>query len=98
MQTHATAKIAAAFANIFMGEIGNQILNENVHKPLTWKCYMDDVISLQYTSRYFVETFIEQANKRHPTIKFTAEVSCTDATFLDTTITVKDSTERQFSI
>ena len=27
-----------------------------------------------------------QANKHHPTIKSTAEISCTDATFLDTTI------------
>ena len=30
--------------------------------------------------------FIEQANKHHPTIKFTAENSETEATFLDTTI------------
>ena len=30
--------------------------------------------------------FIEQANSHHPTIKFTAEVSDTDTTFLDTSI------------
>ena len=29
---------------------------------------------------------IEQANKHHPTIKFTAEISETEATFLDTNI------------
>ena len=46
---------------------------------------IDDMISLWHTSRDVVETFIEQANKHHPTIKFTAEI-CTDATFLDTTI------------
>ena len=33
-----------------------------------------------------MEKFIEKANKHHPTIKFTADISCTDATFLDTTI------------
>ena len=33
----------------------------------------------------FIE-FIEQANKHHPTIKFTAEISKTETTFLDTNI------------
>ena len=78
-----TSKMALAFANIFMGEIEKQILNESAHKLLR---YIDDMISLWHSSRDVVEKFIEQANKHHPTIKFTAEISCTDATFLDTTI------------
>ena len=79
-------KMAVAFANIFMGEIEKQILNESAHncKPLAWK--RDNIISLSHTSRDLVEKFIEQTNKHHPTIKFTTEISCTDATFLDTTI------------
>ena len=77
---------AVAFANIFMGEIEKQILNESAHKPLAWKRYIDDKISLWHSSRDVVEKFIEKANKHHPTIKFTAEISCTDATFLDTTL------------
>ena len=88
MQTHGTptgTKIAVAFANIFMGEIEKQILNESAFKPLAWKSYIDDIISLWHTNRDAVEKFIEQANKHHPTIKFTAEISCTDATFLDNT-------------
>ena len=67
-------KMAVAFANIFMGEIEKQILNESAHKPLAWKRYIDDIISLWHTSRDVVEKFIEQANKHHPTIKFTAEI------------------------
>ena len=89
LQTHGTAmgtKMAVAFANIFMGEIEKQILNESAHKPLAWKRYIDDIISLWHSSRDVVEKFIEKANKHHPTIKFTAEISRTDATFLDTTI------------
>ena len=73
-----------------MGEIEKQILNESAHKPLAWKRYIDDIISLWHSSRDFVEKFIEQANKHHPTIKFTAEISCTNATFLYTR--AKDST------
>ena len=79
-------KTAVAFANIFMAEIEKQILNKSAHKPLAWKRYIDDMMSLWHTSRDVVEKFIEQANKHHPTIKFTTEISCTDATFLDTTI------------
>ena len=78
-----------------------EILNESAHKPLAWKRYIDDIISLWHSSRDFVQKFIEQANKHHPTIKFTAEISCTNATFLDKTIyntRAKDSTRSQFSI
>ena len=92
-------KMAVAFANIFMGEIEKQILNESAHKPLAWKRYINDIIFLSHTSRDVVEKFIEQANKHHLTMKFTAEISCTDATFLDTTKTrAKHSTRSQFSI
>ena len=79
-------KMVVAFANIFMGKIEKQMLNENAHKPLAWKRYINDIIFLWHTSREVPEKFIEQANKQHPTIRFTAEISCTDATFVDTTL------------
>ena len=69
-----------------MGEIEKQILNKSAHKLLAWKCYIANIISFWHTSRDVIKKFIEEANKHHPTIKFTAEISCTDATFLDTTI------------
>ena len=89
LQTHGTAigtKMAVAFANIYMGEMENQILNESAHKPLAWKRYIDDIVSLWHSSRDVIEKFIENANKQHKTIKFTAEISCTHATFSDTTL------------
>ena len=79
-------KMAVTFANIFMGEIEKQILNESIHKPLVWKHYIDDITSLCHTSRDVVEKFIEKANKHHSTMKFTAEISCSDVTFLGITI------------
>ena len=50
--------MAVAFANIFMGEIEKQILNESAQKPLPWKRYIDDIISFWYTNRDVVEMFI----------------------------------------
>ena len=38
------------------------------------------------TNKEEIEYFIEQANSYHPTIKFTAEVSPLETTFLDTTV------------
>ena len=87
LQTHRTAmgtKMAVAFANIFMGKVESQILERSAKKPLAWKMYIDDIFSIWNINRDEVTQFIEQANSHHPTIKYTAEISDTETTFLDT--------------
>ena len=80
-------KIAVAFANIFMEKIETEILSQSAIKPLVWKRFIDDVISIWNTTREEITQFIEQANSRHPTIRFTAEISETEPTsVLDTEI------------
>jgi len=40
LQIHGTAmgtKMAVAYANIFMGKVESQILNQSAQKPLAWK-------------------------------------------------------------
>ena len=89
LQTHGTAmgtKMAVAFANIFMAKVETDILSQSVIKPLVWKRFIDDIFSLWNVSRDEISKFIEQANKHHPTIKFTAEISETETTFLDTNV------------
>ena len=89
LQTHGTAmgtKTAVSFANIFMAKIETEILSKVVSKPTVWKRYIDDVFSLWDISKPDIETFIEQVNLHHPTIKFTAEISNTETVFLDTTV------------
>ena len=74
LQTHGTAmgtKMAVAFANIFMGKIEKEILRQSSIKPIFWKRFIDDVISVWDTSRNEIEEFLLQANNFHPTIKFT---------------------------
>ena len=65
---------------------GPQILSKNASKPTVWKRYIDDIFSLWDISKPGNEQFIEQANSHHPTTKFTAEISETETTFLDTVI------------
>ena len=79
-------KMAVVFANIFMGTVESQILRRSVLKPLVWKRFIDDIFSIWNINKDQVTQFIEQANSHHPTIKFTAEISDTDTTFLDTSI------------
>ena len=51
-----------------------------------WKRYIDDVFSLWNISIEVINEFIEQANRYHPTIKFTAEISDKETIFLDTCV------------
>ena len=88
LQRHGTSigtKAAVAFANIFMAEIETQILRQSKHKPLEWIRYIDDIACLWVTTKDEVLRFFQKANQFHPTIKFTAEISETEATFLDCT-------------
>lgn len=89
LQTHGTAmgtKMAVAFANIFMSAVESKIIGKSKIKPIEWKRYIDDVFSLWNTNREEIDQFISEANRHHPTIKFTAEISEKEINFLDTTV------------
>ena len=76
-------KMAVAFANIFMCVVYTDILSRSNTKPLEWKRYIDDVFSLWDTDREEIDKFILHAKCRpHATIKFTAEISDKESTFL----------------
>jgi len=86
---HGTAmgtKMAVSFANLFMAIIVTEILSRGERKPLIWKRYIDDILSLWNTKGENMQMFIDLANNHHQTIKFMAEVSTTETTFLDTII------------
>ena len=88
LQRHGTSmgtKAAVAFANILMAEIETQILRQSKHKPLEWIRYIDDIACLWVTTKDEVLQFFQKTNQFYPTIKFTAEISETEATFLDCT-------------
>ena len=69
-----------------MCAVETDILSHSNTTPLEWKRYIDDVFSLWDTNREEIDKFTEQANRPHATIKFTAEISDTETTFLDTCV------------
>ena len=89
LQTHGTAmgtKMAVAFANVFMAKIEKGIISKSKIKPLVWKRYIDDVFCVWHTTEDNIEKFVQRANNYHDTIKFTAEISDSEITFLDTKV------------
>ena len=68
------------------GPVETDILSQSNTKPLEWKRYIDDVFPLWDTNREEIDKFIEHANRHHATIKFTAEISDKETTFLDTCV------------
>ena len=79
-------KMAVSFANIFTAAVETEIINRSHFKPLTWKRYIDDVFSLWNINKEEINSFIELANSYYPITKFTAEISDTEITFLDTCV------------
>jgi len=63
-----------------------EILTQSSTKPIVWKRFVDDIISMWDTSRDKIEEFLLRANSFHLTIKFTAEISEIETIFLDTVV------------
>ena len=38
--------VAVAFADMFMATVETELLNKSSIKPICWKIYMDDILSL----------------------------------------------------
>ena len=86
-------KMAVAFTNIFIAKIEKEILRQSTTKPIFWKTFIYDIISMWNTSRDKIEDFLLKANSFHPTIKFTAEIS--ETALLDTKVYKGDRFNKQ---
>ena len=69
-----------------MAEIVTKLIRQSKINLLEWKRYIHDVFSLLNQNKQDVNLFIEQANQFHPSIKFTAEISESEITFLGTIV------------
>ena len=89
LQKHGTAmgtRMAPSYANIFMGRLEHNLLQQVADKPSIWWRYIDDVFAIWPHGEESLITFLEEINLFHPTIRFTAEWSRESVTFLDTKV------------
>ena len=69
-----------------MAELEEEILRKVELKPYLWWRYIDDIFFIWEHGEEKLTEFIDALNKKHPTIKFTAELSKTQIQFLDATV------------
>ena len=74
-----------------MAELEEEIVKESEYKPYLWWRYIVDIFFLWEHGENKLKLFIEEVNKVHPTIKFTAEWSKTSINFLDVTVSYRRS-------
>jgi len=67
-----------------------QFLSTQTLQPIMWWRYIDDIFLIWTYSESELQTFFENLNQYHPTIKFTSDYSSTEAIFLDTRVYLKD--------
>ena len=79
-------KMAPAYANLFMAELEERLLQHWPEKPTLWKRYIDDIILIWPGNSESLNAFMDFLNEAHPTIKFTHTWSATQIDFLDITI------------
>ena len=79
-------RMAPSYANLFMAKLEEDLLTWTSARPHTWWRYIDDIFAIWEHGRESLMTFLDQINSFHPSIKFTAETSTQEVSFLDTTV------------
>ena len=80
------SKCSPSYACLFMGNLELQLQSMGGNKILLWLRYIDDIFLIWNGSQTEFNLYLEEINKIHRTIKFTAECSDKEINFLDTTL------------
>ena len=85
-------RMAPSYANLFMGKFEQQFLQTQNKLPLVWWRYSTSTMCLPlgHTGVPCLNMFLRELNNYHTTIKFTADWSAQEVTFLDTRVYIKD--------
>ena len=73
-----------------MTDLEKRLLSDIDLKPYIWWRYIDDIFLIWEHGEESLKLFLEKINKIHPTIKFTADWSCSSVNFLDVKVIMKD--------
>ena len=99
LQTGGTAmgtKVAPSYANLFMSELEEKLIETHTLKPKVWFRYIDDIFFIWEHGENSLKEWYEHLNNYHKTIRFTLEWSRKTINFLDTTVK-KDKNNRLYT-
>ena len=88
-------RMAPNYANLFMGDLEEEILENYPLKPLVWYRYIDDIFFIWTHGREELDKFLQYANNnRHGMVFETTDdsVSNVQVPFLDVLVILKDGT------
>ena len=83
-------KFAPPYSILFMAELEEAIFKEADFKPYLWWRHIDNIFFLWEHGEEKLRSLINDINKNHPTIKFTAEWSKTSINLLDVTASIAE--------
>ena len=78
--------MAPSYANLFMGCLQKDLLQQAEKKPSIWLRYIDDIFAIWPHGEEHLRLFIEGLKSYHRTIRFMAEWSSESVAFLDTRV------------
>ena len=78
--------MAPSYSGIFMGELEKRLIQLNPERIKLWLRYIDDILIMWSGSQTEFQTFLQNCNTIHPTMKFTGECSPNEIHFLDLTL------------
>ena len=88
--TAMSTQMAPSYANLFMGKFEQEFLQTQNRLRLVWWRYIDDVFTIWTYGVPCLNAFLQELNNYHTTIKFTADWSSKEVTFLDTRVYIKN--------
>ena len=86
-------RMAPNYANLFMGDLEDEIIQGYHKKPLVWYRYIDDIFFIWTHGREELDKFLEYANRnRHGMVFETSDesISCKQVPFLDVLVILRD--------
>ena len=84
-------KFAPKYANMFMGQFEERLLESLPHKPHTWWRFLDDIFCIWTGTQEQLHEMYEIMNNFHPTIKFTMDImEGNKIPFLDVLVKLED--------
>ncbi len=90
-------KVAPSLANLFMANLEKKLLKNAPCQPDLYLRFIDDIFCVFSASITEIENFIEYMNSSHHSIKFTAEISQEEVTFLDTKVKIDPETKEIYT-
>ena len=78
--------MAPSYSGIFMGELEQRLIQLDPERIKLWLRYIDDILIMWSGTQTEFQTFLNNCNQLHPTMKFTGECSPNTIHFLDLTL------------